>query len=84
MRAYLPKATQDDPRRPSRNLRKVSISWLGALDRLTQPLHGELDIRRLQIAPAFYLGLISSFWKALDATRVREGSFPMRLQPKPF
>lgn len=25
---------------------------VNALDRLTQPLHGELDIRRLQIAPA--------------------------------
>lgn len=26
---------------------------------LPQPLHGEFDIRRLQVAPAFDLGLIS-------------------------
>jgi hypothetical protein len=27
-------------------------------DRLPQPPHGELDVRRLQMAPALYLGLM--------------------------
>jgi hypothetical protein len=31
----------------------------GRADRLPQPLHRELDIRRLQMAPAFDLGLVS-------------------------
>jgi len=43
-----------------------AASSSGALDRLPQPLHSELDIRRLQIAPAFELGLISVFWEAAE------------------
>jgi hypothetical protein len=38
----------------------------GAFDRPSQPFHGELDICRLKIAPAFDLGLISVFWEAAD------------------
>jgi hypothetical protein len=37
-----------------------------SLDRVAQPLHGELDIRRLQIVPAFNLCLISVFWETLE------------------
>jgi hypothetical protein len=59
-RGRLPTVCPDEFHKPSRNPRTESISWFGAsLDRLAQPLHGELDISRLQIAPAFDLGLIS-------------------------
>src|ERR1700732_3153423 len=57
-------------RRAGAILCRGSISWFGAsLDRLTQPLHRELDIRRLQIAPAFDLCLISVFWVTLEIFR---------------
>src|SRR6266403_4207748 len=42
---------------------------LAALDRLAQPLHGELDILRLQMAPALDLGLVPLFRKALEILR---------------
>src|SRR5258707_12097988 len=35
------------------------------LDRLPQPLHGEFDILRLQVAPAFELGLVPLVREAL-------------------
>src|SRR6266403_1171760 len=38
-------------------------------DRLPQPLHGELDILRLQMAPALDHGLIPLLWEALEIFR---------------
>src|SRR5207253_3411197 len=38
-------------------------------DRLAQPLHGEFDILRLQMAPALDLGLVPPFQKALEIFR---------------
>ncbi len=40
-----------------------------ALARLAQPLHRELDILRLQMAPALDFGLVSIFWEALEIFR---------------
>src|SRR5260221_8396351 len=39
------------------------------LDRLPQPLHGELDILRLQLAPALDLSLIAVLGEALEVFR---------------
>jgi hypothetical protein len=36
---------------------------LASFDRLPQPLHGELNVLRLQFAPAFHFGLIEVFRK---------------------
>src|SRR5258705_1560327 len=36
------------------------------LDRFAQPLHGELNILRLQLAPSLDLGLVPVFWEALE------------------
>ena len=38
-------------------------------NRLAQPLHGELDILRLQMAPALDFGLVSILWEALEVFR---------------
>jgi hypothetical protein len=38
-------------------------------DRLAQPLHGKFDVLRLQMPPAFNLGLISVFRKAREILR---------------
>ena len=40
-----------------------------ALDRLAQPLHGELEVLRLEMAPALDLGLVTIFRKALEIFR---------------
>ena len=37
-----------------------------ALNRLPQPLHGEFDILRLQVAPALDLGLVAVFREVLE------------------
>src|SRR2546430_3272204 len=37
-----------------------------ALDRLPQPLHGEFEVLRLEMAPALDLGLVTIFRKALE------------------
>jgi hypothetical protein len=39
------------------------------LDRLPQPLHGEFDILRLQVAPALDFGLVPLFREALEILR---------------
>src|SRR6266404_5343895 len=38
-------------------------------DRLAQPLHRKFDILRLELAPAFHLGLVLLFRKALEILR---------------
>jgi hypothetical protein len=44
--------------------------WESAtLDRLPQPLHGEFDILRLQLAPAFYLSPLAVLREALQVFR---------------
>jgi hypothetical protein len=69
-RGRLPIVCPGEFHTPSRSPRRVSVSWfVASLDRLAQPLHGELDISRLQIAPAFDLGLISVFWEAAEILR---------------
>src|SRR6266481_9655109 len=40
-----------------------------ALNRLPQPLHGEFDILRLQVAPALDLGLVAVLREALEVFR---------------
>ena len=46
------------------------ISYSAAiLDRLAQALHGEFDVLRLQLAPAFDLGLVALFRKTLEIFR---------------
>jgi hypothetical protein len=40
--------------------------WESAFDRLTQPFHGELDILRLKVSPAFDLCLIPILWVAAE------------------
>jgi hypothetical protein len=39
---------------------------IAAVDRFTQPLHGEFDIFRLQMSAALDLGLVSGFWKSFE------------------
>ena|SRR5713101_6382477 len=41
----------------------------GAVDRFAQPFHCELDVLRLQLAPALDLGLVALFRKALEIFR---------------
>ena len=54
---------------------KGRLSWwplsysAAALDRLAQPLHGELEVLRLEMAPALDLGLVTIFRKALEIFR---------------
>ena len=40
-----------------------------SLDRLAQPLHGEFDVLRLQMAPALDFGLIAVFREAFEIVR---------------
>jgi hypothetical protein len=44
--------------------------WESAtLDRLPQPLHGELDILRLELAPAIHFSLVAIFRETLEVFR---------------
>jgi hypothetical protein len=46
-----------------------STAMIVGIDRFAQPLQSELDIVRLQMAPALDLGLVSIFREALEMFR---------------
>jgi hypothetical protein len=57
--AQLPQNRDSSRRRPIRS----------GIDRLAQPLHGEFDVLRLQVAPALDLGLVAVLREALKVFR---------------
>jgi hypothetical protein len=54
------------PWRRGRAQQAKSAAMIVDIDRFAQPLHYVFDICRLQMAPAFNLGLVSVFWKSFE------------------
>jgi hypothetical protein len=74
-RACLPKVYPGGFHKPNRSLRRVNISLYARCDWLTEPLHREFDICRLQMPPAFNLGLVSILRVPFEVFR---SQFPSR------